>query len=92
MPEPVCVRIGDGADAAATTTGTNIIRSCRYFAVDTQITVQPNVAAPGAGLTDTITVANVGQEPAQDVSIARTSAEQLLCRTTQPESLRASIV
>jgi hypothetical protein len=55
---------GASVAAAAQTPSTNSGR-----AVDMQIMVQPTAAAPGASFTDTITVANVGQDPARDVAI-----------------------
>ena len=50
-------------------------------AVDLKVMVQPTAAAPGASFTDTITVANEGQDPAHDVAITvpfDASAVQLL--------------
>jgi hypothetical protein len=50
-------------------------------AVDLQVMVQPTTTAPGASFTDTITIANEGQDPAHDVAITvpfDASAVQLL--------------
>ncbi len=61
--------IGLGVGGASVAAAAQQSSTSGGSAVDLQIMVQPNAAVAGARFTDTIIVANAGQDPAHDVTI-----------------------